>query len=69
MTRKFHNHRPQTKTQHRAEEPQNIDSHITIKAKHSSLFLEKMITKLEGTPIIKPQNGPNIKSPRTMNKQ
>ena len=53
MTRKYLNHTPKTNPRHREEEPQNTHSNKTSirqqKKATSSLYLVKMITKLERT--------------------
>ena len=53
MTRKYHNHTPKTNPRHREEEPQNTHSNKTSirqqKKATSSLYLVKIITKLERT--------------------
>ena len=60
MTRKCHYHIPQINLVHREEEAQNTDSHMatwTLWSKvASSLFLSKMIAKLEKTQSTKPKN-------------
>ena len=52
MIRKYHNYTLQTSPRHREEEPQNIFSKKTSKRQQKqsnqlSLFLARMITKLE----------------------
>ena len=60
MIRKYHDHKPQTNPRHCEEELQDIYSNKTI----SSLFLVKMIAKLERTQSNAHQNKDKHRTPK-----